>query len=211
MSDTMAPRPEPPKHDPETLVLKATPRRTVRFKRKLLIGIAAVACGGVLGVTWLALQGPGMRIGQQGQELYNTERKPTPEGLAGLPGDYGQMRPGTPQLGPPLPGDLGGPILERQRQLGIVPGASMDDQAALAERQRLAQQAQKAREAGVFFQIATRPALAATSSGGQGTGIATAGDLPPAADADRLNLDPERDQNNQQRKLDFLNQPVEKS
>lgn len=211
MSDTAAPRPEPPKHDPETLVLKATPRRTVRFKRKLLIGIAAVACGGVLGVTWLALQGPGMRIGQQGQELYSTERKPTPEGLAGLPGDYGQMRSGTPQLGPPLPGDLGGPILERQRQLGIAPGASMDDQAALAERQRLAQQAQKAREAGVFFQIATRPALAATSSAGQGAGIATSGELPPTADANRLNLDPERDQNNQQRKLDFLNQPVEKS
>src|SRR3546814_17891360 len=62
-------------------------------------------------------------IGQQGQELYNTERKPTPEGLAGLPGDYGQMRPGTPQLGPPLPGDPGGPILERQRQPGIAPGA----------------------------------------------------------------------------------------
>src|SRR3546814_19684922 len=94
---------------------------------------------------------------------------------------------------------------------GIAPGASMDDQAALAERHRLAQQAQKAREAGVFFQIATRPALAATSSGGQGTGIATAGDLPPAAAADRLNLDPERDQNNQQRKLDFRNQPVEKN
>ncbi|MGH6913893.1 MAG: TrbI/VirB10 family protein [Geminicoccales bacterium] len=211
MTDTTAPRPEPPKHDPETLVLKATPRRTVRFKRKLLIGIAAVACGGVLGVTWLALQGPGMRIGQQGQELYSTERKPTPEGLAGLPGDYGQMRPGTPQLGPPLPGDLGGPILERQRQLGIAPGASMDDQAALAERQRLAQQAQKAREAGVFFQIATRPAPAATSSAGQGASIAAAGELPPTADANRLNLDPERDQNNQQRKLDFLNQPVEKS
>jgi len=211
MSDTATPRPEPPKHDPETLVLKATPRRTVRFKRKLLIGIAAVACGGVLGVTWLALQGPGMRIGQQGQELYNTERKPTPEGLAGLPGDYGQMRPGTPQLGPPLPGDLGGPILERQRQLGIAPGASMDDQAALAERQRLAQQAQKAREAGVFFQIAARPALAATSSARQGAGVATVDELPSATDANRLNLDPERDQNNQQRKLDFLNQPVEKS
>jgi len=211
MSDTAAPRPEPPKHDPETLVLKATPRRTVRFKRKLLIGIAAVAFGGVLGVTWLALQGPGMRIGQQGQELYSTERKPTPEGLAGLPGDYGQMRPGTPQLGPPLPGDLGGPILERQRQLGIAPGASMDDQAALAERQRLAQQAQKAREAGVFFQIATRPAPTAASSARQGASIATADELPPTADANRLNLDPDRDQNNQQRKLDFLNQPFEKS
>jgi len=63
----------------------------------------------------------------------------------------------------------------------------------------------------VFFQIATRPALAATSSAGQGAGVATAGELPPTTDASRLNLDLERDQNNQQRKLDFLNQPVEKS
>src|SRR3546814_18390176 len=116
MADTTAPRPEPPKHDPGTLVLKATLRRTVRFKRKLLIGIAAVACGGVLGVTWLALQGPGMRTGQQGQELYNTERKTTPEGLAGLPGDYGQLRPGPPPPGPPLPGDLGGANLGRSEE-----------------------------------------------------------------------------------------------
>ena len=211
MSETTVPRSEPPKVDPETLVLKATPRRVVRFKRRLLIGIAATACVAVFGVTWLALQGPALRLGQQAQELYNTERKPTPDGLAALPGNYGQMRTDTPQLGPPLPGDLGRPILERQRQFGIAPGASMDDQAALAERQRLAQQAQKAREAGVFFQIATRPALAATSSAGQGAGVATAAEFPPTADANRLNLDPERDQNNQQRKLDFLNQPVEKS
>jgi type IV secretory pathway VirB10-like protein len=211
VSETTAPRSDPPKVDPETLVLKAAPRRVVRFRRRLLIGIAATACVAVFGVTWLALKGPAMRLGQQAQELYNTERKPTPDGLAALPGDYGQMRTDTPQLGPPLPGDLGRPILEHQRQLGIAPGASMEGQAALAERQRLAQQAQKAREAGVFFQIATRPALAATLSAGQGAGVATAGELPPTADANRLNLDPERDQNNQQRKLDFLNQPVEKS
>jgi len=212
MSDTAAPRPEPPKHDPETLVLKATPRRTVRFKRKLLIGIAAVTCGAVLGVTWLALQGPGMRIGQQGQELYNTERKPTPDGLAGLPGDYGQMHPGTPQLGPPLPGDLGGPILERQRQLGIAlgptTGPSREDQAAEAQRQRLAQQAQAAREAGVFFQLVNR----APASPGVAPAAPIAAPVraasPDVTDPNRLNLDPDRDQNNQQRKLDFLNQPV---
>jgi type IV secretion system protein TrbI len=211
MSEATASRSDPPKVDPETLVLKAAPRRVVRFKRRLLIGIAAIVCVAVFGVTWLALQGPAMRLGQQAQELYNTERKPTPDGLAALPGNYGQMRTDTPQLGRPLPGDLGRPILEHQRQLGIAPGASMEDPAALAERQRLAQQAQKAREAGVFFQIATRPAPVATSSAGQGAGVATAGELPPTSDANRLNLDPERDQNNQQRKLDFLNQPVEKS
>ena len=211
MSDTTAPRSDPPKVDPETLVLKAAPRRVVRFKRRLLIGIAAVGCAAVFGVTWLALKGPAMRFGQQAQELYNTERKPTPDGLAALPGNYGQMRADTPQLGPPLPGDLGRPILERQRQLGLAPGASMEEQAAQAERQRLAQQARQAREAGVFFQIANRAAPAGASGAGQGAGVAMAGELPPATDANRLNLDPDRDQNNQQRKLDFLNQPVEKS
>jgi type IV secretory pathway VirB10-like protein len=213
MTETTVPRSGPPKVDPETLVLKAAPRRVVRFKRRLLIGIAASACIALFGVTWLALKGPAMRmqLGQQEQELYNTERKPTPEGLAILPGNYGQVRERTPQLGPPLPGDLGRAILERQQQLAIAPGTSADDQAISTERQRLAQQAQKAREAGLFFQIATRPAQAATSSAGEGAGAAPAGELPPTADANRLNLDPERDQNNQQRKLDFLNQPVEKS
>jgi len=216
MSETTASRPDQPKADPETLLLKAAPRRVVRFKRRLLIGIAATACVALFGVTWLALQGPAMRLGPQPQELYNTEHKPAPDGLAALPGNYGQMRretpqPAVPQLGPPLPGDLGRPILERQRQLGIAPGASMDEQDALAERQRLAQQVQKSREAGVFFQIATRPALASTSGAEQVAGIPVAGELPPATDSNRLNLDPERDQNSQQRKLDFLNQPIEKS
>jgi len=216
MSETTAPKPDAPKADPETLVLKAAPRRVVRFKRRLLIGIAATACVALFGVTWLALQGPGMRFGPQPQELYNTEHKPAPDGLAALPGNYGQMRretpqPNVPQLGPPLPGDLGRPILERQRQLGLAPGASMDSQEALAERQRLAQQIQQAREAGVFFQIATRTALDSTSGAEQAADIPVAGGLPPATDSNRLNLDPERDQNNQQRKLDFLNQPIEKS
>ena len=87
----------------------------------------------------------------------------------------------------------------------------MEEQAAQAERQRLAQQARQAREAGVFFQIANRAAPAGAPGAGQGAGVAMAGEIPPATDANRLNLDPDRDQNNQQRKLDFLNQPVEKS
>jgi type IV secretory pathway VirB10-like protein len=201
----------PSKVDPETMVLKAAPRRVVRFKRQLLIGIAAVACVAIFGVAWLALKGPAMRFGQQAQELYSTERKPTPDGLAALPGSYGQMRQDTPQLGPPLPGDLGRPVLERQRQLGLAPGASMEEQAAQAERQRLAQQARQAREAGVFFQVSNRAVPASASGAGQGAGVAMAGELPPTTDANRLNFDPDRDQNNQQRKLDFLNQPVEKS
>ncbi|GLS33460.1 type IV secretion system protein VirB10 [Mesorhizobium albiziae] len=211
--------PDSPKQDPETLVLKASPRRVVRFKRKLLIGISAIALAAIFGVTWLALKNPLRGIGEQAQELYDTERKPVPDGLAGLPGDYGQLRPEAPKLGPPLPGDLGRPILERQRQLGLAPGPNKQDQAAEAERQRRAQQALEAREAGVFFQLANRSATtAAASLSAQATPAPgqAAGVQPSAVDASRLALDPEHDlssvalaeddQNNQQRKLDFVNQ-----
>tara|TARA_R110002074_G_scaffold35988_4_gene98051 strand:+ start:3609 stop:4769 length:1161 start_codon:yes stop_codon:yes gene_type:complete len=177
----------------EKLDLRAAPRRKlVRFKKGVVIGGAAIASAGILGVTMLALQAPSLRTGQPAEELYNTDKKPTPDGLAALPGDYSAVK-----LGPPLPGDLGRPILERQRQLGIAPGGV---ELSAAE-QRLAQQAIQAKEAGVFFRIENRPQ--------QDAPAATAQPMQTAAvqpDADRLTLDPERDQNNQQRKLDFLNQ-----
>src|SRR3546814_20475631 len=75
-----------------------------------------------------------------------------------LPGDYRKVTSETPILGAPLPGDLGGPILERQRQLGLEPGSTTGmtpaEQAAEAERQRIAAQARQAREAGVMIRSA---------------------------------------------------------
>jgi len=195
----------PDKSAPEALVLKGAPRRPIRFKRGLLVGIAAISSAALFTVVGLALKGPGSRTGQQAEELFNTERKATPDGLAALPGSYAQMKPDTPPLGPPLPGDLGRSILEHQRQLGVAPGSV--DQAAEAERQRLAQQSQKAREAGVFFQISNRSAPVNAAATGQGaTGKSIAVQPASAADTSRLALDPDKDQNNQQRKLDFLNQ-----
>src|SRR5688572_26857246 len=193
------------KIDPETLALRATPRRVVRFKRRLMIGIAAVGIAGIFGVTWLALKGPILRFGQQSQELYSTDRKSTPDGLSGLPKDYGEIKPEIPVLGPPLPGDLGPPILERQKQLGLTPGVpeSEADREAEAERQRLAQQARAAREAGVFFEVANQSSAVVVEADGHPAAL----DESEAAqsEANRLSLDPERDPNNQQRKLDFLN------
>ena len=193
------------KIDPETLALRAAPRRVVRFKRRLMIGIAAFGIAGIFGVTWLALKGPILRFGQQAQELYSTDRKSTPDGLAGLPKDYSQLKPETPVLGPPLPGDLGPPILERQKQLGLAPGVpeSEADREAEAERQRLAQQARAAREAGVFFEIANRSSAAVEEVAGHPAALDES--EAPQFDATRLSLDPERDPNYQQRKLDFLN------
>lgn len=178
----------------EKLDLRAAPgRKLVRFKKGVVIGGAAIASAGILGVTMLALQAPSLRTGQPAEELYNTDKKPTPDGLAALPGDYSEVK-----LGPPLPGDLGRPILERQRQLGVAPGG----QELSAAEQRLASQAIQAKEAGVFFRIENRPQQNAPATTAQPTQVAAATIAP---DGDRLTLDPERDQNNQQRKLDFLN------
>ncbi|MDZ5698648.1 TrbI/VirB10 family protein [Chelativorans sp. M5D2P16] len=200
MTDTSASH-TPPKVDPEGLQLRASPRRTVRFKRGVVIAIAALGSGTILGVTIMALQGPALRLGEQAEELYNTERKPTPEGLETLPGDYSQVKPQIPMLGPPLPGDLGGPILERQRQLGIAPGQEVS-----AEEQRLAQQAIQARESEVFFRIENRTRMIGAVGTGQGaraqpeTALSQSGaGLAPASVAPA-----EGDQNNQQRKLDFV-------
>jgi len=193
------------KIDPETLALRVPPRRVVRFKRRLMIGIAGIGIAGIFGVTWLALNGPVLRFGQQAQELYNIDRKSTPDGLAGLPKDYSEIKPETPVLGPPLPGDLGPPILERQKQLGLTPGVpeSEADREAEAERQRQAQQARAAQEAGVFFQIANRSSAVVEETPAHHAVLDES--QPAQSEVNRLSLDPDRDPNNQQRKLDFLN------
>src|SRR3546814_7156509 len=124
--------------------------------------------------------------------------------------DYRKVTSETPILGAPLPGDLGGPILERQRQLGLEPGSTTGmtpaEQAAEAERQRIAAQARQAREAGVMIRSAggSPAASIASALGSAPTLSAPDADETGRSDGDRVDLDPGRDQNNQQRKLDFL-------
>lgn len=203
--------PVPPKLDPESLVLKAPLRRVVRFRRNLLVGIAAVGCAAVFGVTWLALRGPTLRLGPA-EERAVTDRRPTPDGLAALPGDYGQLPKPKAQLGPPLPGDLGPPIVAQEKALGIGPDISLrpnaEDDAARAEQLRLAQQARQAREAGVFFQLARHETGSGTNPTASAPAAATG--TPPEENG-RLALDPERDPNDQQRKLDFVGQAAGRS
>ena len=114
------------KVDPETLVLRAKPRKVVRFKKKLLIGAAAVGAVGVIAVAWLGLQGP-VHVPAPQKELYdpdktNDAQKTKPDRLQALPKSYADVPAGVPVLGPPLPGDLGRPILEHQ-QAQIAGGA----------------------------------------------------------------------------------------
>ncbi|BCM17829.1 TrbI/VirB10 family protein [Mesorhizobium sp. J8] len=202
MIDTSHPNTSP-KLDPEQLQLRASPRRAVRFRRGIIVAIAAVGSGIILGVTMMALQGPALRLKQQAEELYNSDRKPMAEGLEALPKDYSGIKPKIPVLGPPLPGDLGRPILEHQRQLGIAPGQEVS-----AEEQRLAQQAIEARESQVLFRIENRLGETAATDNGQEARPPFDG-TPPQSDAARApaSVAPaEGDQNNQQRKLDFVSQ-----
>ncbi len=183
------------KIDANKLELRAAPpHRVVRFKKGLVIGLTAFGIGLLLCVTMLALRKPSFRAPTEAQELYDTQKKPTPDGLAALPGDYSQLPP-KPVLGPPLPGDLGRAVLAHQRAEGI--GHTQSEQ-----EQRLAQQAVQAEESGVFFRIESKPRQNATGASAQ-QAAATVAEQPKDA---RLALDPDHDQNNQQRKLDFVNQ-----
>jgi len=208
----------PPKTDPEALELRARPRPVTRFNRKVLIAGAALGSAAILGATLVALNPPSIQKGRSGDELYNVDRKQTADGLSELPRSYGDLPKPPPKLGPPLPGDVGPPVVGMERDLGITPPATpafrpnAEDDAARAERLRLARQARQARESGVFFQISARDQTGRASTlpaAGQGASSSAAVDM-AQSDARRLQLDPERDQNYQGRKLDFLKQKVDR-
>ena len=145
-----------PPVDPDSAVkLRGDPPRVMRLSRKA-IGIAS-ACGFALvgGALIYALQ-PAGRKGAD--ELYNTDGVAVADNLAGAPKDYGQV----PKLGPPLPGDLGKPILEAQRRGDLAalppigagpPAAPLDPAATAAEaaRQRAEQEREAARGSRLFF------------------------------------------------------------
>ncbi|EJL24481.1 type IV secretory pathway, VirB10 component [Caulobacter sp. AP07] len=212
--------PEPPaKASPETLALRATPRRIVQFKRGVIIGGAAAGALAVAAGAWLALSPKALHLAKSNEQAIFDRRTPA-DAVANLPGDYSKVTATTiPPLGPPLPGDLGRAALERQRQLeagGALardpslapPAMTSEQQAAQAERQRSAAQAYQAREAGVMVQSSGRAAAAPMAPdtpalGGTFPQVAAA-DQPASVEAAKLTLDLERDQNNQQRKLDFV-------
>jgi len=124
----------------------------MRLSRKSLGVIGAVAGIGIGGAFIYALQPPAKNVAE---ELYNTQNHATADGLAGAPKDYSQV----PRLGPPLPGDLGRPILNAQARgtdISVPPmgsAASVGSQADAANvaRQRMAQERDAARTSRVFL------------------------------------------------------------
>jgi type IV secretion system protein VirB10 len=188
----------PPKEDPETLVLRGTPRLVVRFRRGLIIGITGAVALSLAALAWVALEPPSFRMVAEGESGGERAGKSAPDVLAGAPSSYGDV----PRLGPPLPGDLGRPILEHQRSLeqngtSLAPSktpaaagrADAAHSAADAERQRLAAAQKAARSSGVLVQIAGRGgaeaprALAEPESAGAGNPAAPTAAPPEATQA----------------------------
>lgn len=145
----------PDKTDPETLALRAAPGRVTRFRRGAIVAIAAAGSTAIVSVAWLALKPASIGVVAPADDKLHSAKAPA-DALAGAPVSYGDV----PQLGPPLPGDLGKPILDHQREMGMAPMESGDEaaqraaQEAEAERQRLAAEQRAARESSVMLQIA---------------------------------------------------------
>ncbi len=176
------------------LRLHPEPPRVTRLSRKVLAALGSVVGIAVLGAMIYALQSRGMRTGN-GTELYSTDHKTTADELARLPKDYTGLPqeappPRTvPQLGPPLPGDLGRPILNAQGgATGLDPGE-----------QRIVQENEAARVSRVFASTNVRQAIAsAATTPAASPANALAPDTKPPLDPDSL-------QNMQDRKLAFAN------
>lgn len=204
-----------PKLAPEDIELRAKPRPVTRINRRML-GIAVGGVGLLLaGVAIVALDPPNLRDAGERRELFRTENNPMPDEMEVLPKRYTDLERPEPriELGPPLPGDLGPSIVEKERDLGI--GApetpfrpSPEDDAARAERIRQARLAQQGREAAVFFSLSNRPASADLAAPDIGqlarANTGAPGDaLSPSGAASALDLDREADPGLQGRKLDF--------
>lgn len=145
---------------PAPMRLRAEPPRVTRLSRKVLAGLGLVASVGIGGALIYALQT--RDAGRPNEELYSTENRSTADGIAGLPRDYS----GIPQLGPPLPGDLGRPILGAQNRGQPVPapGLATPNPGLSPEEQRRIQELEAARTARLFASTESRTAAATPSA-----------------------------------------------
>jgi type IV secretion system protein TrbI len=111
------------KIDVEELELRGSPQPVKRLSPRAIIFLSAVALSALAGITIAALRPPKIKSATTTPENYDTALKAKPDALEELPKTYAdwlqQIRDGkrpalpmgnteaVPQLGPPLPGDIG--------------------------------------------------------------------------------------------------------
>jgi type IV secretion system protein TrbI len=170
-----------------SLRLRPERPRVTRLSRKVLAGGTALALLLVSAAVLWALQNNRTRMSAS-EELYSTDHHNVADGLAGLPRDYTGIPRDAPRLGPPLPGDLGRPIVAAQGQSGPL--------AVDAEQQRINQESEAARISKVFTSTNVRPSAVTT----------------PAETAPNTvsSSDEAYAQNGQDRKLAFVNASIDR-
>jgi len=189
-------QPAPTQVVPPDLRLRGDRPRVTRLSRKVLITLGAVSALAVAGALGYALQTH--TKGQSGQELLSTQSEPSAEGLAALPRDYTGLPHQAPPLGPPLPGDLGKPILSA----GVAPNTTVPAGGPDPAAQRLAQEAEAARVSRLFAQTDQQPQQVSLAT--PATAETQNGPTPtPPVDAGSA-------QNMQDRKTAFLNATPDK-
>jgi type IV secretory pathway VirB10-like protein len=177
--------------------LRAEHPRVTRLSRKVLAGGSAAALLVIGGAVLWSLQSNRSR-NKAADELYSTDHHNVADGITTLPKDYaGVPRQAIPQLGPPLPGDLGRPILAAQGLSPTIGGTALD-----AEQQRRDQETEAARVSHLFASTNGRevrpPATAAQGGDRNASSIST------------TNSDEGSAQNGQDRKLAFVNASVDR-
>ncbi|MCA1479790.1 MULTISPECIES: TrbI/VirB10 family protein [Bradyrhizobium] len=180
---------------PPDLRLRGERPRVTRLSRKVLIGLGALSALAVAGALGYALQ-TGNKS-ETGQELLSTQNRPSAEGLAALPKDYTGLPRQAPPLGPPLPGDLGKPILNA--------GAAPNTMATTSdpEMQHRSQEIEAARVSRLFAQTAQQPQSVGQLIPNTPTTTATSPTATPPVDVGLV-------QNMQDRKTAFLTAATDK-
>ena len=148
--------------------LRGDPPRVMRLSKRALIFMGTVAAVAVGGALVFALSPRPAK--DKGPELYDTRSHNLAEQLAELPKDYGQV----PKLGPPLPGDLGRPIVAAQGEgkdvsapaigPGLAAAGAGPDAAPAAAAQQAADQARQVQEAARISKLFTDQGLMASAS-----------------------------------------------
>jgi len=139
---------------PDGFKLGGEPPRVMRLSRKALATIGIAASVGIGGSLIYALQ---PNTAATPENLYDTESRSRADVVTSAPASYGDV----PKLGPPLPGDLGGPILSAQKDGPNIPvppigqpgEAPPDPRVTAAEqaRQRAEQERDSARTSRLFL------------------------------------------------------------
>ncbi len=172
----------------QALRLGAERPRITRLSRKVLAGSTALGLLLISGAVLWALRNNHPH-NPAPSELYSTDHHTIADGLSTLPQDYGALPRDVPKLGPPLPGDLG-------RVIAAPNGPSVPT-GFDAEQQKINQEAEAARLSKVF--AATTVPAARPQSTSQDTVISST----PSADEAFA-------QNGQDRKLLFVNGPIDR-